>query len=227
MKRSVRVDLHIHTNASDGKNSVIDYVLKAREIGLDVIAITDHNTFKGVRSYIKNYGEKYHNVLVVPGIEVRTNIGDVVVLCSKIHEDNDVPKDIDLLIDWCQMNNYIVILAHPLDITRSGVSFKNLMKYVDRVDFIEGFNAGSSIIINNLIMMYMCKKHSLRCIAVSDAHSIKSLGIAYTVINDVDEYYVENVSKFIDYLNSKNINVSMSISYKAFIPKIIRKLLNL
>jgi predicted metal-dependent phosphoesterase TrpH len=37
-----RADLHIHTLASDGVSSVADILAAAEAIGLDVIAITDH-----------------------------------------------------------------------------------------------------------------------------------------------------------------------------------------
>ena len=37
-----RADLHIHTVASDGTASVTSVIERALELGLDVIAITDH-----------------------------------------------------------------------------------------------------------------------------------------------------------------------------------------
>ena len=42
------IDLHIHTNASDGTDSPARVVEKARELGLAAIAITDHDTIAGV-----------------------------------------------------------------------------------------------------------------------------------------------------------------------------------
>lgn len=42
------VDLHIHTDASDGTNSPREVVLRARQKGLMAIAITDHDTINGV-----------------------------------------------------------------------------------------------------------------------------------------------------------------------------------
>jgi predicted metal-dependent phosphoesterase TrpH len=40
-------DLHVHTNHSDGADSVNDVLTWAARIGLDVIAITDHDTIEG------------------------------------------------------------------------------------------------------------------------------------------------------------------------------------
>jgi len=44
---SVRIDLHTHSSASDGTDSPAELVRKAAAAGLDVIAITDHDTTAG------------------------------------------------------------------------------------------------------------------------------------------------------------------------------------
>lgn len=44
----MKVDLHIHTNVSDGLLSPVEIVSKASEIGLEVIAITDHDAIDGI-----------------------------------------------------------------------------------------------------------------------------------------------------------------------------------
>ncbi len=44
----MRVDLHMHTSASDGQFSPREIVEMARKIGLNVIAVTDHDTTDGV-----------------------------------------------------------------------------------------------------------------------------------------------------------------------------------
>ena len=40
------IDLHIHTNNSDGTDSVEELLKKAQELKLDYISITDHDTCK-------------------------------------------------------------------------------------------------------------------------------------------------------------------------------------
>jgi hypothetical protein len=45
--RPLRGDLHLHTTLSDGKNTPGEMVLRARELGLDFIAITDHDNHAG------------------------------------------------------------------------------------------------------------------------------------------------------------------------------------
>jgi predicted metal-dependent phosphoesterase TrpH len=43
----VRIDLHAHSTASDGTDSPAELVARARAEGLDVVAITDHDTTRG------------------------------------------------------------------------------------------------------------------------------------------------------------------------------------
>jgi len=43
----VRIDLHTHSRASDGTQTPAELVLAARDAGLDVVALTDHDTTAG------------------------------------------------------------------------------------------------------------------------------------------------------------------------------------
>lgn len=60
-------DFHLHTTASDGKLTPSELVKMASNKNLDIIAITDHDTTKGLPEGIIA-GEKY-GVKVIPGIE--------------------------------------------------------------------------------------------------------------------------------------------------------------
>ena len=62
------LDLHVHTTASDGKKSPADVVKTALETSLDAIAITDHDTMRGVPEAVAA-GEKY-GVRVIGGVEI-------------------------------------------------------------------------------------------------------------------------------------------------------------
>jgi predicted metal-dependent phosphoesterase TrpH len=44
----VRIDLHAHSNASDGTDSPADVVRRAAAAGIDVLALTDHDTVAGI-----------------------------------------------------------------------------------------------------------------------------------------------------------------------------------
>ena len=61
-------DLHIHTDISDGSYTTEEIIKMAKEKNLTHIAITNHDTVKGLNQAI-NLGKKY-NVKVIPGIEI-------------------------------------------------------------------------------------------------------------------------------------------------------------
>lgn len=69
-----RVDLHIHTHASDGQFSPTKVVQAAAQGRLDVIAITDHDTVAGVDEALAAAASL--PLTVVPGIELSARQGD-------------------------------------------------------------------------------------------------------------------------------------------------------
>ena len=76
-----KIDLHIHTNASDGKCSSAEIVRKAAELGLEVIAITDHDTVEGIPSALEA-AKNYPKLRIIPGVELSTDVdkGEIHVL---------------------------------------------------------------------------------------------------------------------------------------------------
>jgi PHP family Zn ribbon phosphoesterase len=66
-------DLHIHSNASDGKATPEEIIEEAKLKGISVIAITDHHTVENV-DILKKLGEK-DGIKVIAGIEFRTEYG--------------------------------------------------------------------------------------------------------------------------------------------------------
>ena len=83
-----RIDLHVHTTASDGTASPKEAVKLAKEAGLSAIAITDHDTVSGYAEAAEA-GAKY-GLEVVPGIEISTKYGRAVhILGYYIDPDSD------------------------------------------------------------------------------------------------------------------------------------------
>ena len=64
----MKIDLHLHTTASDGSMTPTQVVDWAKRTGLDLIAITDHDSVSGVDEAIKRGQEVGVKVLV--GIEI-------------------------------------------------------------------------------------------------------------------------------------------------------------
>lgn len=67
-----KVDLHLHSTASDGKFSPAELVKMALERGLEVISITDHDTTDGIEEALE--AAKGTNLEVIPGVEISADI---------------------------------------------------------------------------------------------------------------------------------------------------------
>lgn len=67
-----RVDLHVHTTASDGQLSPTAVIRKAQALGLATIAITDHDTTAGVEEALA--AARGSGLQVIPGVEISTDI---------------------------------------------------------------------------------------------------------------------------------------------------------
>ena len=76
-----KVDLHIHSTASDGQFSPADIVRKSAEAGLTVIALTDHDTVDGIAPALEA-AKNFPRLKVIPGVEISTYVdkGEVHVL---------------------------------------------------------------------------------------------------------------------------------------------------
>jgi 3',5'-nucleoside bisphosphate phosphatase len=71
------IDLHTHTNASDGTLTPRELIDHALEINLEALAITDHDTIDGylaAKSYYETLGEKAASLTLISGIEFSTTL---------------------------------------------------------------------------------------------------------------------------------------------------------
>ncbi len=106
-----RIDLHVHTTASDGTCSPSEVVRLAKEKGLAAIAITDHDTVSGYAEAAKA-GEEL-GVEVVPGIEISTRyLGPVHILGYYLDTKSPVLNEVSewLVKDRDRRNRKIVSL---------------------------------------------------------------------------------------------------------------------
>jgi predicted metal-dependent phosphoesterase TrpH len=68
-----KVDLHIHTTASDGRFTPEEIVHQASEAGLAYIAICDHDSMEGIRP-AQEAARNYPGLTVIGGVEINTYI---------------------------------------------------------------------------------------------------------------------------------------------------------
>jgi len=68
-----KVDLHIHSTASDGRLSPAEVVRKSAELGLAIIAISDHDSVNGIAEALEA-AKAYPGLKVIPAVEINTDI---------------------------------------------------------------------------------------------------------------------------------------------------------
>ncbi|MFT3861200.1 PHP domain-containing protein [Micropruina sp.] len=73
----MRIDLHTHSSVSDGTDTPTQLMRKAVEAGLDVIGLTDHDTFDGLRE--ARLAADAVGVVLVPGLEMSCKLDGVSV----------------------------------------------------------------------------------------------------------------------------------------------------
>jgi predicted metal-dependent phosphoesterase TrpH len=82
----VRIDLHAHSNVSDGTETPAGVITSAVAAGLDAVALTDHDSTDGWETAAAAALE--HGIAFVPGMEIscRTEQGISVHLLSYLHD---------------------------------------------------------------------------------------------------------------------------------------------
>lgn len=73
----MRADLHTHSNISDGTDAPGELVAKAAREGLDVVALTDHDTYAGLEEARR--AATQIGIGFLPGIEISCRLGGVSV----------------------------------------------------------------------------------------------------------------------------------------------------
>ena len=73
------IDLHIHTNNSDGSEDVVEILKRAQARNLTHIAITDHESINGHFKLRDINIKDYYDGVVIPGIELKNYYKDRVI----------------------------------------------------------------------------------------------------------------------------------------------------
>ena len=69
----IQADLHLHTTHSDGTLTPAQLVRKCGEVGLRVIAITDHDSTEGIAE-AQRAAHAFPGLRIIPGIELSTDV---------------------------------------------------------------------------------------------------------------------------------------------------------
>lgn len=143
--------------------------------------MTDHNTVEGYFK-VRELASAYSDLLVIPGIEISTVEGDIILL--GVAEVPPQPWNVGSVIDFARSRGGLVVAAHPYRAYGLGDSAR---KY--SVDAIEVLNGGCSRRLN-MLAEELANAMGLPGIAGSDAHRVDELWTVYTEIQasmDLDD----------------------------------------
>ncbi len=178
----MKIDLHCHTNHTRGifnsnmKPKNIIKMAKRRRLG--GIAITDDFTLNGYNKV--RMENKDRDFLVVPGFEVQCHeIEEVLILGMEY-----VPKTKNILelIDEVKENDAVCIVPHPftlLPILRYKKSLNELRMF-DGIEVLNSFDLG----VYTELADKVADVFKLGKTAGSDAHSLRNVGLAYTICDN-------------------------------------------
>lgn len=175
-RRSLRVDMHLHTHHSFDCLSRPDAILKAaEERGLDRLIVTDHNQIAGA---LELHSRDPARVII--GEEVKTGEGfDVIGIFMK----ELIPKGTPARETCARIRAQggVVYLPHPFDGSRSGGP-RLLAAIADLVDVVEVHNARCWPRSLNKRALAWAEANGKLMGAGSDAHTVAELGRGYVEV---------------------------------------------
>ncbi len=178
-------DLHIHSIYSyDGTASVPAILGRAKQIGLDVIAITDHDEISGSLKALDLASQ--FDMEVIPGVEVTTAEGDLLALnITKLVERGQ--SLIETVLQVKELGGFC-IAPHPMagGFGMKSLSAYSIMKALRNRDVagtlvgIETYNATAIDRMSNHYAHILGEHLKIAKLGNSDAHIVKAIGMGMT-----------------------------------------------
>jgi predicted metal-dependent phosphoesterase TrpH len=172
------VDLHTHSKGSfDSLASPKDMVKAAADRGLTHLAITDHDRIDVAQ---EAQAGSSGGVTVIVGEEVKTRDGDLICLFL----ERAIPPGLSAMetIAAARDQGGLVGIPHPFDRMRGSLLRDAAMaSLAPHVDWVEAHNA-RLVGHGNEDAAGFAREHGLPGIAVSDAHSVMEIGVAYMAL---------------------------------------------
>ena len=164
----MRIDLHIHTSFSrDSDITPEELIEKALDENIQCLGICDHKTIKGALLMQRLAFSK--PILIIPGIEIETKVGDVLALGVK----KEIPDGLtfEKTVYEIKKQDGFIIIPHPFG---KPLPFRGSLHHPE-INAIEGINGAALEILNQKVIK-ISPKLNKPLIANSDAHSIDEFG---------------------------------------------------
>ena len=169
----IRVELHLHTCYS--KDCLVKperLLAHLDKVGLDRVAVTDHNVIEGAFALKKMAPER-----VIVGEEIITTRGELI----SYFMSEWVPPGLEPMaaISRLRAQGAVISVPHPFDTVRSqNWAEEDLLAIAPYVDAIETFNARCINDKPNQQAAAFAQQHALLATVGSDAHSLWEVGRA-------------------------------------------------
>jgi len=165
----IKLDLHVHSEYSHDSSSKISSIIKkAKKVGLDGIAITDHEEFAGAELAAKIDKD----FIVIKGQEIDTEYGDIIGLFL---EKKIQTKKFLEVVKEIRKQGGIIVLPHP---AKFHILTDEVLK---KIDVVEIFNARIGTKENDMAER-LVKDIRRIGIAGSDAHFLFEIGNGVSVV---------------------------------------------
>ena len=178
--RVIRVGIHLHSKYSPDSITPLERIVeRARELGLERIALTDHETAEGAFE-LKRREPK----LAIVGQEIKTTEGEVIGLfLQREVQPYRPPEDV---LDDIHRQGGVTYLAHPLDRRRYRFAPHRIADLAPRVDVIEVHNQWSDADANRAAAE-LARELGIPGACGSDAHAPPELGHCWLEMEEFDD----------------------------------------
>lgn len=195
----IKADLHVHTCYSVDSNTPLEGIVdQCLKIGINCLAVTDHNTISGA---LKLKGIAPFKVIIAE--EIQTPMGELIGLFLI----EEVPKGLspEETIARIKSQGGLVGIPHPYGRSPSLLATSkrnNLLspEIVSQVDIIEVLNSRDFFPNNSSKAWRLALKYKLPASAGSDAHTLGEIGRAYVEMPEFN-----SPSDFLDSLSRGKI----------------------
>jgi DNA polymerase (family 10) len=201
----IKGDIHVHTDWSDGRDSIEAMAQAAKALGYQYLAITDHSAGRGIAhglsderlrqqiEEIKQLNKQFKEIRLLTGMEVDIRadgsidlpemlLADLDIVIAAIHSAmNQSQEQITRRILGAMENPHIDVIAHPTcrllgEREPAAVDMEAVFRAAAKYDKALEINAMPNRLDLKDIHVYRARELGVKLIMGTDAHSTAQLG---------------------------------------------------